>query len=341
MRRPALRVTRLSIALLTLALVMVSGCLSDTDSDLIPDTHTDLLPDPELLKFLEEVRAMPELRFETDHGTIRMILFEAWTPHTVAHIGGLADRGFYDGTIVHRVVDDFVIQGGDPSGTGQLGSGQTVAFESDARLHFAAGSVGLARDLDPNSGDSQWFIAETPQPHLTNPTGPTGAVFGSYTLFGQVFEGLDVVRAINAEPTIPGLDRPITDVVLNTAHLLPPPADLDALGLVRALDAGIEWNIGFGTLDHPLWMVAGHPVHMLVHDVEDTGESFDPRKSGWGMEGAEPVYAEWSETSDPGTWEARVVFPVPGTWTLSATDACHTTCTGHTLEVLPWNDAYA
>lgn len=320
-------------------LLVLPGCLNDPAGPAVSKNNVDSTPDPELLAALTQLAKMPELRLETDHGTIRILLYDTWLPETNAHIAALADAGFYDGTLIHRVVDDFVIQGGDPSGTGQLGSGDTVPLELDPRLHFAAGSVGLARDLDPDSGDSQWFIAETPQPHLTDPQGTTGQVFGTYSLFGQLFEGLDVVRAIAAEPVIPGADRPITDVTVRTAHMLPPP-ETDVLNLVRAIEDPVEWSVGFGVLDRPIWPVAAHPLRLRVHDEEGTGDGFDPLHSAWYLEGQPDVPLQWTPTSDPGTWETTATFPAAGTWTLAATDVCRDPCQRLTLDVLPWSPAY-
>ncbi len=282
---------------------------------------------------------MPELRFDTNYGTIRMLLYDAWAPQNAGQVARLAESGFYDDTIIHRVADDFVIQGGDPSGTGQFGSGSTVPLEYDERLHYAAGSVGMARDTDEDSGDSQWFIAETPQPHLTKPSGATGDVFGTYTLFAQTFEGLDVVRSIAAVTTLPGADRPLMDVVVEQANLLPPPSDLDAMNAVRAVSEPFPWTLGDGFLDAPMWVVSGHPARVLAHDVQDTGESFDPRGTQWTLAGHQPVAPDWVETIDLGTWEATVVFPAAGPWTLE-TPGCAEACGSQTLEVLPWHDAY-
>jgi cyclophilin family peptidyl-prolyl cis-trans isomerase len=106
-------------------------------------------------------------------------------PRTSARIGELADSGFYDGILFHRVVADFVVQAGDPTGTGEGGSGQTLPAEF-SHLHYIRGSVGMARDDDIHSNDSQFFICITEQPHLD----------GKYTLFGQVIQGEDVLDRI-------------------------------------------------------------------------------------------------------------------------------------------------
>ncbi|TFG74661.1 MAG: peptidylprolyl isomerase, partial [Chrysiogenales bacterium] len=106
-------------------------------------------------------------------------------PRTVARISELADSGFFDGIVFHRVVADFVVQAGDPTASGEGGSGRTIPAEF-SQLHYIRGSLGMARDDDINSNDSQFFICITDQPHLD----------GKYTLFGQVIRGAEVLDKI-------------------------------------------------------------------------------------------------------------------------------------------------
>ncbi len=122
---------------------------------------------------------------ETEKGTLTFEMYPEVAPRTVARISELADSGFFDGIVFHRVVADFVVQAGDPTGTGDGGSGRTIPAEF-SQLHYIRGSLGMARDDDINSNDSQFFICITDQPHLD----------GKYTLFGQVFQGLEVLDTI-------------------------------------------------------------------------------------------------------------------------------------------------
>lgn len=122
---------------------------------------------------------------ETERGTLTFRMFPEVAPRTVARISELADSGFFDGIVFHRVVADFVVQAGDPTGSGEGGSGKTVPAEF-SHLHYLRGSVGMARDEDIHSNDSQFFICITDQPHLD----------GKYTLFGQVIQGEEVLDAI-------------------------------------------------------------------------------------------------------------------------------------------------
>jgi cyclophilin family peptidyl-prolyl cis-trans isomerase len=122
---------------------------------------------------------------ETEKGTLAFEMYPEVAPRTVARISELVGSGFFNGIIFHRVVADFVVQAGDPTGTGEGGSGRTIPAEF-SHLHYIRGSVGMARDDDINSNDSQFFICISEQPHLD----------GKYTFFGQVVQGADVLDQI-------------------------------------------------------------------------------------------------------------------------------------------------
>jgi len=122
---------------------------------------------------------------ETAQGRIKFKFFTKDAPRTSRRIIDLIRQGFYDGQVFFRVVPGFAIQTGDPTGTGNGGSGENLAAEPNNRRH-AEGVVGLARGADPDSGDSQFYITLSPQPQLD----------GQYTVFGAITEGLDVTRKI-------------------------------------------------------------------------------------------------------------------------------------------------
>ncbi len=122
---------------------------------------------------------------ETTQGVIKFKFYPKDAPATSARIAELVGKGFYNGLKFHRVVPGFVVQGGDPSGTGAGGSGQKLSAEFNARKHIE-GTVAMARSQDPNSADSQFYISLGRHPHLD----------GSYTVFGMVTEGMDVARKI-------------------------------------------------------------------------------------------------------------------------------------------------
>ena len=147
--------------------------------------------------------ANPTVTIRTNHGTIEAEMFTDAAPKTAGNFIELAKKGFYDGVIFHRVIDGFMIQGGDPTGTGTGGPGYTIPDEFGAGLaHTGEGLFSMA-NAGPNSGGSQFFITLVPTPWLD----------GKHAIFGKVTGGMDVVRAIGKVPTGFG-DRPREDVVM-------------------------------------------------------------------------------------------------------------------------------
>ena len=139
----------------------------------------------------------------TSKGDIAVELFADRSPSTVNNFVFLAREGFYDGVIFHRVITGFMIQGGDPTGTGTGGPGYRFRDELEASKEFgyAPGILAMA-NAGPNTNGSQFFLM-----HRDNPLPP------AYAVFGRTIEGLDVIDAIATTPTGPG-DRPIEDVVI-------------------------------------------------------------------------------------------------------------------------------
>lgn len=125
--------------------------------------------------------ANPKVKIETTKGTIMVELF-ADVPTTTKNFVDLVSKGFYDGLIFHRYVPDFVIQGGDPQGTGMGGSDKTIPLEITSHKHLK-GALGMARSQDPNSASSQFYICLTDVPNLD----------GGYAVFGRVTQGMDKV----------------------------------------------------------------------------------------------------------------------------------------------------
>src|SRR5262252_5212918 len=147
-------------------------------------------------------------KFETSMGNFTIELFEAQTPKTVDNFVKLAEKNFYDGVIFHRVIDGFMIQGGDPTGTGRGGPGYQFADEFRPDLkHNSEGILSMA-NAGPNTNGSQFFITLAPTPHLD----------GRHSVFGKVVEGMDVVRKIGKTQT-GAMDRPVTDVVMKTIKI--------------------------------------------------------------------------------------------------------------------------
>ena len=135
----------------------------------------------------------PIVTIEMESGkTIKAELYPELAPNTVANFVSLAGKGFYDGLIFHRVISGFMIQGGDPTGTGMGGPGYTIKGEfarngyRENTLRHTRGVISMARSGMPNSAGSQFFIMHADAPHLD----------GSYAAFGKVIEGMDTVDAI-------------------------------------------------------------------------------------------------------------------------------------------------
>jgi peptidyl-prolyl cis-trans isomerase A (cyclophilin A) len=141
-------------------------------------------------------------------GNFTIELFEQQVPKTVENFVTLAEKNFYDGVIFHRVIDGFMIQGGDPTGTGRGGPGYKFEDEFHPQLkHSSEGILSMA-NAGPNTNGSQFFITLAPTPHLDN----------RHAVFGKVTEGMDIVKKIGKTPTKPG-DRPVTDVVMKSVKI--------------------------------------------------------------------------------------------------------------------------
>ena len=150
--------------------------------------------------------------FDTSMGTFKVELFSDLAPKTAQNFIDLAQKDFYNGVIFHRVIDGFMIQGGDPTGTGTGGPGYKIPDEFGEGLkHDKPGILSMA-NAGPNTGGSQFFITLVPTPHLD----------GKHAIFGQVVEGMDVVSAIGKTET--GFrDKPVVDVVMKSVTIQPAP----------------------------------------------------------------------------------------------------------------------
>ena len=147
--------------------------------------------------------ANPTVTIQTNHGTIVAEMFADAAPKTAGNFVDLAKKGFYDGVIFHRVIDGFMIQGGDPTGTGRGGPGYSIPDEFGPGLeHDVEGLFSMA-NAGPNTGGSQFFITLAATPWLDR----------KHAIFGKVTEGMDVVRTIGKVKTAAG-DRPLEDVVM-------------------------------------------------------------------------------------------------------------------------------
>jgi peptidyl-prolyl cis-trans isomerase A (cyclophilin A) len=167
---------------------------------------------------------MLQAHFTTSEGNFTIRLFDAEAPNTVANFVGLAEgtkeftdptsgqrvtRPFYDGLIFHRVIDGFMIQGGDPLGTGTGGPGYKFGDEFHPKLrHAKAGMLSMA-NAGANTNGSQFFITLAATPWLDN----------KHSVFGEVVDGLDVVQRIGRTQTAKPHDRPLTPITINNVRI--------------------------------------------------------------------------------------------------------------------------
>ena len=146
-------------------------------------------------------------------GIIRIEVDEKAAPITAANFLKLVKEGFYDGLTFHRVISGFMVQGGDPTGTGTGGSKDTIKGEFASNgynnlLKHTRGVISMARTMDPNSASSQFFIMHADAPHLD----------GQYAAFGKVVEGMGVIDQIAASRT-DFRDKPVTPVVMKRVYI--------------------------------------------------------------------------------------------------------------------------
>jgi len=146
--------------------------------------------------------------FKTNHGEINLELYASKAPVTVNNFVFLARDGFYNGVIFHRVIPGFMIQGGDPDGTGTGGPGYKFQDEFDSSLGFDREGILAMANAGPGTNGSQFFITCAPTPHLNN----------AHTIFGAVTGGLDVVQAIVGVPQ-GASNRPTDQVTIESIEI--------------------------------------------------------------------------------------------------------------------------
>ncbi len=152
--------------------------------------------------------AMAKALLETNMGNIEIELFEKEMPVTAGNFRKLVEKGFYNGVIFHRVIKDFMIQGGDPTGTGMGGPGYSIKDEFSKSNRNDRGTISMA-NAGPNTGGSQFFINLVNNNYLDR----------KHPVFGKVVKGMDVVDKIGSTKTDAG-DRPVNKVVINKATII-------------------------------------------------------------------------------------------------------------------------
>ena len=172
------RIAGIALVLVTLLLASCGGQAPEPSPALEPKTYS--APPPMTIDTSKQYTAT----IETEKGDLVLELFASDVPKTVNNFVFLAGDGFYNGTIFHRVIPDFMAQGGDPTGTGTGTPGYSFADEFTEHTHIT-GALSMANS-GPNTNGCQFFITYTPQPHLD----------GKHTVFGQLIEGTDVLEKI-------------------------------------------------------------------------------------------------------------------------------------------------
>ena len=160
----------------------------------------------------KESKEMTVAVMKTNMGTIELELYADQTPKTVENFVGLANKKYYDGIIFHRVIANFMIQGGDPTGTGRGGQslwGKPFADEIVPSLTFDEPGILAMANAGPNTNGSQFFIT----------VAPTNWLDGKHTIFGRVINGMDVVYAISKVQTSKPGDKPLKDVVIESVTI--------------------------------------------------------------------------------------------------------------------------
>lgn len=166
--------------------------------------------EPDTSEFTKVPESTMIATITTSEGVIKAELYQNLAPETVNSFASLANNGFYDGLIFHRVIEGFMIQGGDPTGTGMGGPGYQIKGEFNANgfnnnLKHDRGVLSMARAPGMDTAGSQFFIMHQNSPHLD----------GQYAAFGMVIEGMDVVDKI-ASTTTGNNDKPETDMVIES-----------------------------------------------------------------------------------------------------------------------------
>ncbi|WP_224168300.1 peptidylprolyl isomerase [Clostridium baratii] len=186
--------------------ISIVGCSNSKSNEKVKEDNTKKQTEE---KFDE--KDLPEVTIKVkDYGTMKGVLYPNKAPNTVNNFIALANSGFYDNLTFHRVIKDFMIQGGDPEGTGTGGPGYSIKGEFssngfDNDLKHTEGVLSMARARDKDSGGSQFFIMTKDSPHLD----------GDYAAFGKITEGLDVLHKIEDVKTDSN-DKPLNEVKIES-----------------------------------------------------------------------------------------------------------------------------
>ena len=198
--------TLLSITMMFLLMFSAAYAADEIKTDKKADKKVDKME-----KYTKRQADNPEIAIETDFGTMKLELFHDLAPGHADSMLARAKDGFYNGLIFHRIIDGFMIQGGDPTGTG-MGDPSLYKLKAEfSDVPHLEGTLSMARAQDPNSASSQFFIC----------LGRTAQLDGKYTVFGQVMEGMDVLHKIGKVPCGgPQKSKPNKDVFIRKMTVL-------------------------------------------------------------------------------------------------------------------------
>ncbi|CUO94976.1 cyclophilin type peptidyl-prolyl cis-trans isomerase [Clostridium baratii] len=186
--------------------ISIVGCSNSKSNEKVKEDNTKKQTEEKI-----DEKDLPEVTIKVkDYGTMKGVLYPNKAPNTVNNFIALANSGFYDNLTFHRVIKDFMIQGGDPEGTGMGGPGYSIKGEFssngfDNDLKHTEGVLSMARARDKDSGGSQFFIMTKDAPHLN----------GDYAAFGKITEGLDVLHKIEEVKTDSN-DKPLNEVKIES-----------------------------------------------------------------------------------------------------------------------------
>lgn len=186
--------------------ISIVGCSNSKSNEKVKEDNTKNQTEEKI-----DEKDLPEVTIKVkDYGTMKGVLYPNKAPNTVNNFIALANSGFYDNLTFHRVIKDFMIQGGDPEGIGTGGPGYSIKGEFssngfDNDLKHTEGVLSMARARDKDSGGSQFFIMTKDSPHLD----------GDYAAFGKITEGLDVLHKIEDVKTDSN-DKPLNEVKIES-----------------------------------------------------------------------------------------------------------------------------
>ena len=199
---------------LNLSLIAIIGCGTKVNDSAEDENKIDIESNENTQNDIEANENLPEATIKiAGFGEVKVELYPETAPNTVNNFIDLASSGFYDGLKFHRVIDGFMIQGGDPKGDGTGGPGYSIEGEFTSNgfansLKHTEGVISMARSQNPNSAGSQFFIMTSTSKHLD----------GEYAAFGKVISGMDIVKKIEKVKTSSN-DMPVDDVVIESIKI--------------------------------------------------------------------------------------------------------------------------